>query len=232
MAERVIIVVQARLGSTRLPGKVLADLGGRPILAHVMARAAAVRGIVPPLVLTTPPDDAETLMRVAGAAIATRAGVALDWCEHRPPDLLLAFTRAAETRRADVVVRLTADCPLLAPDLIQEALALRVARPELDYIALLDLPGTDVEVMTARGLALANRRDVEREHVGQAVLDALLDSYGATWAIRPAQPDSPWLAVDTPADLARVRLVHAALEDPTDYSVTATLRAWERAGRP
>jgi hypothetical protein len=42
----------------------------------------------------------------------------------------------------------------------------------------------------------------------------------------------PWLAVDTAEDLARVRAVHAALEDPTNYTLAATLRAWARAGRP
>ena len=59
MALRAVAVIQARLGSTRLPGKALADLAGRPMLAHVAERAAAIPGIADVVLATTvsPADD-------------------------------------------------------------------------------------------------------------------------------------------------------------------------------
>lgn len=237
MTERAVAVVQARLGSVRLPGKVLADLGGKPILAHVIERA---REAVPidAITLTTPQVDEREIREALDAVPGWRPPY---WYPHEPPNLLAAFADIARAEPIDVIVRLTADCPLLDPYRIVEALARRRAF-DLDYVALLDLPGTDVEVFTRMALERAvreNRGDYGREHVGTAIITAierlgrqrpLADDYA--YHVEPPHELNPWLAVDTPADLKRVRAVYAALDDPTDYSTAATLRAWAKAGRP
>ena len=68
MAARAVVVIQARLGSTRLPGKTLADIAGRPLLAHVVERAAAIPGIADVVIATTvnPADDALEAFARAG----------------------------------------------------------------------------------------------------------------------------------------------------------------------
>ena len=108
MATRVLAVVQARLGSTRLPGKALAEIAGRPMLAHVLARAAAVPGVDQVVLATTvrPEDDAlADLARSLGFACA-RGGV---------EDVLDRFRSALLAHPAEVVLRVTGDCPLLDP---------------------------------------------------------------------------------------------------------------------
>ena len=100
MRLRVVAVVQARLGSTRLPGKALLDLAGRPMLAHVLERAAAVPGIDQVVLATTvSPEDAALaeLARAAGIA-CVRGGV---------DDVLDRFHAALAAHPADAVVRIT-----------------------------------------------------------------------------------------------------------------------------
>lgn len=221
---RTIVVIQARLGSTRLPGKVLAPIGTRPMIGHVYARAIRA-WLVEQVVLTTPLADRDAILGAIGPAI---------WVPHDPPDVLAGYARAASAQQADVVVRVTGDCPLLCPDQLDAAVAHRRSRG-LDYYAQLDPPGCDVEVFTRaaldRAAATTPPGSEEREHVGPAIRHACrIDAWDATRGRVPG--GTPWLAVDTPEDLDRVRRVHAALADPLDYTVAATLRAWDKAGRP
>ena len=106
MAERAIVVIQARLGSTRLPGKALADVAGRPMLAHVAERAAAIPGIAGMVIATTvsPADEAlEHFARQAG----------LHCIRGSEADVLDRFCLAARETKADAVFRVTAGGPLL-----------------------------------------------------------------------------------------------------------------------
>jgi spore coat polysaccharide biosynthesis protein SpsF len=103
-----VCLVQARMGSTRFPGKVLRDLLGRPMLIRQLERLAACRSIDEIVIATTthPRDDAIALA-------ADEAGVRV----FRGPedDVLARLVRAAQEAQADVVVRVTADCPLIDP---------------------------------------------------------------------------------------------------------------------
>jgi spore coat polysaccharide biosynthesis protein SpsF (cytidylyltransferase family) len=107
----VVAVVQARTGSRRLPGKVLADLAGQPLILRVLERAAAARG-VDHVVLAT--SDLARDDELAG--MVADAG----WAVHRgdEQDVLRRFRDAADHARADIVVRITGDCPLADPDVI------------------------------------------------------------------------------------------------------------------
>lgn len=162
---RVAAVIQARMGSTRLPGKVLRPLAGRPVLSWVL-RAAAEADCLDGVVVATsrqPEDDAvEELAREMGADVV------------RGPadDVLARYLLALDRYPADAVVRLTADCPLLDPALVRMVVAVWRAAPEAcDYVATTlhrSLPrGLDVELVTADALRRAGREAVahDRAHV-------------------------------------------------------------------
>ena len=163
-------MIQARTGSQRLPQKVLRDLGGRPVLGWVVRAARAAERVSEVVVATTtePADDA--LCAVADElGVATVRGSALD--------VLARFCRTVEQHPADAVVRLTADCPLLDPTLIDQAVAVWLADPTLDYVSttlIRTLPrGLDVEVVrtsTLLGLE-ASARAHHRSHVTSALYE-------------------------------------------------------------
>jgi len=165
----VVAIIQARMGSSRLPGKVLRDLEGKSVLAHVVERAKACGGIGTVVVATTtqPADEAverEALLR--GARVF----------RGNEDDVLGRYAEAARLHGADVVVRVTADCPLLDPQLMSEMLKRFLAAPknagQVDYLSntlTRTFPrGLDVEVFGFSALARAHREAVEpyqREHV-------------------------------------------------------------------
>jgi spore coat polysaccharide biosynthesis protein SpsF len=166
MALRAVAVIQARLGSTRLPGKALADLAGRPMLAHVAERAATIPGIAGVVLATTvsPADDQlEILARAAG----------LRWVRGSEEDVLDRFRLAARETNAEALVRITADCPLLDPAVSGRVLAEYAARrPGVDYVSNVHPPtypdGLDTEVFSVEALETAAREarlPSEREHV-------------------------------------------------------------------
>src|SRR5262245_42134393 len=109
MSEHVLAVVQARVGSTRLPGKALLPIAGRPVVAHVVERIRAARGVDEVVLATTanPEDDAlETFACGAGVG-CVRGSV---------EDVLDRYHAAVAAHPAEIVVRVTADCPLLDPE--------------------------------------------------------------------------------------------------------------------
>jgi spore coat polysaccharide biosynthesis protein SpsF len=141
-------IVQARMGSSRLPGKVLRRLAGRTVLDRVV-RAAGDSGVLDDLVVATTTEAADDAI----VAECDRIGVA----SHRGPvdDVLTRFLGVLDTRTADTVLRFTADCPLLDPRLVARAHDVFVAA-EVDYLTTSitrTLPrGLDVEVVRARVL--------------------------------------------------------------------------------
>lgn len=166
-AARVVAVVQARMSSGRLPGKVLRDLGGEPVLDWVVRAARAAAGVDDIAVATSidPSDDPIVEWgRTAGVRIVRGS---LD-------DVLDRFVDAIDATGADAVVRLTADCPLLDPALIDQVVAKWRADPALDYVATTlrrTLPrGLDVELARAEALKESARTSTghDRVHVTSA----------------------------------------------------------------
>jgi spore coat polysaccharide biosynthesis protein SpsF len=165
---RVVAVIQARTGSSRLPGKVLLPLAGRPVLGWVVRAALAASGVDEVVVATStsPGDDAV-------ADLAVELGVRV--VRGSELDVLARFVAARDTTAADAVVRLTADCPLLDPDLIGAVVGAWRADPALDYVAttlVRTLPrGLDVELVSSAALDAADAvaRDHHRVHVTSAL---------------------------------------------------------------
>ncbi len=156
-------IIQARMGSSRLPGKVLRDLGGRTVLARVV-RAARQSGVLDNLVVATTIEPADDAIEAECATI----GVAC----HRGSvdDVLTRFLGVLDTHPSDTVLRFTADSPLLDPAVIRRAADV-FAAANVDYLTTSitrTLPlGLDVEVVRTRVLRaidpLAN--DHHRTHV-------------------------------------------------------------------
>jgi spore coat polysaccharide biosynthesis protein SpsF len=110
---RVVAVVQARTGSSRLPNKVLADLAGEPLLTRLLQRLRRANRIDDIIVATS-----DTRQDDAVAALARRADVAC--FRGSETDVLGRMRDAARTGRAEVVVRITGDCPLVDPRVVDE----------------------------------------------------------------------------------------------------------------
>ncbi|MCU0268692.1 MAG: GNAT family N-acetyltransferase [Acidimicrobiales bacterium] len=158
----VVCVVQARMGSTRLPGKVLQDLGGRPMLAFQLERLADLDAVVVVATSELARDDVV-------ASVAADAGVAV--VRGSETDVLDRFRLALDEVPARDVVRLTADCPLTDPEVVA-AVVEHHRRAGADYTSNVHprtFPqGLDVEVMAAEALRSAAQEATapsEREHV-------------------------------------------------------------------
>ncbi|MFF5214499.1 cytidylyltransferase domain-containing protein [Micromonospora sp. NPDC000442] len=164
MTDRIVGIVQARMGSSRLPGKVLRPLAGRSVLGRVV-RAAQDSGVLADLVVATSSDSSDD----AVVAECDRLGVR--W--HRGPvdDVLTRFVGALDDHPADAVMRFTADCPLLDPEIVSLVASVYRAVPGLDYASTSiarTLPrGLDVEIIRADALRTVDRlaTDHHRVHV-------------------------------------------------------------------
>lgn len=212
---RVVAIVQARLGSTRLPGKVLADIGGKPMLARVIERLGRCRRLED--VVVAIPDTYEDEAIDAAVWVQAPCLFALG-PEH---DVLSRYMIAARSFGADVIVRITADCPLIDPEVVDAAVAKLTADPSrYDFVSngiRRTFPkGLDVEVMFRDTLERLNRLATsayDREHVCVYAYRTRPDLFrlGELWDEGGDNSDLNW-SVDTADDLDHVRRLYAALD--------------------
>ena len=215
---RTIAVVQARMGSTRLPGKVMADLGGMPMIDRLLARLSRARRLDGAIVATSDRPGDDTL-----AAHLSARGVAV----HRgsESDVLQRFAAAARAAKADIVVRVTADCPFIDPALVDAVIDLRAATGAdwaSNAIERKWPDGLDVAVLTMSALDRADREAADpycRTHVTPFVhghVPAGIATGSFALSHLPGGADFSHLrwTVDEPEDLAFARRVAAALPEP------------------
>src|SRR5450759_932200 len=206
---RINAVIQARAGSTRLPAKVLADLGGRPVLEWVV-RAAQAAGQVTEVIVATSTLAVDDIV----ADLAASLGVAV--VRGSEDDVLTRFVAALEAHPADAIVRLTADCPLLDPSLIDAVAGAWAASPTHDYVSTLVsrcLPrGLDVELVTAEALRAVDRIAVghDRVHV-TSLLYAEPTPYRLLGVCVTPPANDLRVTLDTPEDLVLLRALVAEL---------------------
>jgi glutamate-1-semialdehyde 2,1-aminomutase/spore coat polysaccharide biosynthesis protein SpsF len=161
---KTVAIIQARFGSTRLPGKVLKPLGSGIVLDQAIQRCRAIPSIDAVVIATTDREEDGAIV-----AAAERAGALV----HRgsSEDVLSRYAGAAKRSDADVVLRLTSDCPLIDPGICERVIRLR-AETGADY-ASNNMPrlyphGLDCEVFTREVLDRADRTATagyDREHV-------------------------------------------------------------------
>ena len=207
--EKIVAIIQARMSSSRLPGKVLKNIAGKPMLVHVMERAMQVKGISQVVVATTTDesDDAlETLCQEKG----------YNCYRGSLNDVLDRFYQAARHFEADVIIRLTADCPLLDVEVVVKTLN-AFLETKVDFAANRLPPpftrtypiGLDTEICSFTALERAwneTSEKYEREHV----MPYLYQKEGRFKVLRVEndQDYGRWrLTVDTQEDLNLVQAV-------------------------
>src|SRR5580692_5357799 len=125
---RIVAVIQARMGSTRLPGKVLKPVAGKPLLWHIVHRLKASRLIEDiAIATTTNPRDEAIVEWGAVEGIPVVRGP--------EDDVLARFARAAEVLDADIVVRVSSDAPFIDPGFVDHLIAAMIAQGG-DYVQL------------------------------------------------------------------------------------------------
>jgi len=204
---KVVGIVQARMNSTRLPGKVLKAVLGKPLIVHMLDRVSRSAAIDELWLATSdkPADDS-----LAQVVAANRFRV----FRGSENDVLDRFDQLARKADADVVVRLTGDCPLHDPGVIDKVVrAFLGARPPVVYASNIHpatFPdGLDVEVFSSAVLhevAAMSTNVVEREHVTPGIHGQIREPP----AMRPKI-----LSVVAPADFGHLRWT---LDYPEDYS--------------
>lgn len=210
----ITVIVQARLESSRLPGKTLADIAGRPMLAHVVERAKAIPGI-DDLVLAIAEGSAnEPIVDFARAS-------GLRWERGSETDVLDRTYRTVCKFPTDAIVRISPDCPLLDPLISGLVVArYRSLSGSVDYVSNVHPPtfpdGLDTEVFSHEALEGAWREAQlrsDREHVTSFIWRHdkrfRLDNVA-----NPQDLAAQRWTVDTAADLEFVRAVFAALDGP------------------
>ncbi len=202
-------IIQARMGSSRLPGKTMADVAGRPLLWHVVNRVRKARLVDKVVVATTnqASDDAITEF-CSGEQIAFFRG--------NEEDVLDRFYRAAQSISADTVVRITADCPLIDPAVIDKVIV-RYQQADCDYVSntlRYTYPdGLDTEVFSFAALERVwreARKPAEREHVTPYLRSGRFRTANVE-SDTPVSPARLRWTVDNSSDLQFVRAVYGAM---------------------
>jgi spore coat polysaccharide biosynthesis protein SpsF len=210
---KVIAIVQARLGSTRLPRKVLAEILGRPMLAVLLDRVRGAKNVDEFVVATTDrPHDAAVLELAVAEGFACYRG--------SEPDVLDRFYQAAKLHHADLIVRLTGDNPLMDAELVDWMVdQFRNKAPAIDYAAISHdhgfPPGIGGEIFTMSALEQSWEEATDpgrREHVTSFIYE------------QPGRFRCAKLACET--DFSGVR---ATVDTPQDLEVVR--RIFETFGR-
>jgi spore coat polysaccharide biosynthesis protein SpsF len=220
-----IAIVQARMTSTRLPGKVLLEVLGKPMLAHQLDRVGRVPSIDGIVIATTVnrTDDPVAAFAEAGGFGLYRGS------EH---DVLSRFKGAIDATDADTVVRLTADCPLADPDVIDQVIQrYRDADPPCDYVTNA-IPrsypaGLDVEVFSRAALETAANEateDYDREHVTPFLYRNPERFRLLSVVLEPSLAWERW-TLDEPGDFELIRRVlEALIPEKPDFRMADVIR--------
>ena len=171
MAQKVVAIVQARIGSKRLPGKVLRMIEGKPLIEILFYRLSRSKAIDKIILATSNHRDNNEL-----ATTVEKMGY--DVFRGSEQDVLDRYYHAAKKYRPDIVVRITGDCPIIDPTVVDSVVELLINN-DLDYASNVEPPtypdGLDVEAFLFSALERAHTKatnDFEREHVTPYIRDS------------------------------------------------------------
>ncbi len=161
---KIVALVQARMGSTRLPGKVLKQIVGKPMIELLLVRLSQSIDLDEIVVVTSKEGQNDQLQSVVES-------LGYQCTRGSEKDVLGRFYASAKAIDADVVVRITGDCPLVDPSLVDECIQ-NYKNSNVDYFSNIDPAtypdGLDIEVMSFASLERANNEtnsEFDREHV-------------------------------------------------------------------
>jgi spore coat polysaccharide biosynthesis protein SpsF len=228
-STKTVVIVQARMGSTRLPGKVLKALPGGSVLLHTLTRASKIEGIDEVVVATTDsPIDDPLFDNVTNWGYRAFRG--------SENDVLHRYYQTALQTKAGYIVRITSDCPLLDPQQSSRVIAAfkdsLATNTPADYAAnnlVRRLPrGLDTEIVTFEALRMAHReaeQDDEREHVTLNIYrhPEIFNLLEVTYEERDLSHHR-W-TLDTPEDFQLIEAVYRALYPANpDFGMTDVLK--------
>jgi spore coat polysaccharide biosynthesis protein SpsF len=212
---KIVAVIQARMGSSRLPQKVLKDLGGATVLDRVLNRLGRAELIQESVVATTtePADDA-----IVEHCERTRRKV----FRGAEQDVLDRYYQAARYMDADVVVRITSDCPVIDPEVTDTTIRAFLDRGA-DYASNVHVRtyprGLDTEVMTVQALERAWRESTkpyQREHVTPYIYEN-----PGKFKLHGIENDTDYSphrwTIDTPEDLRLLQTIYARFDGRDDF---------------
>lgn len=217
------VIIQARMGSSRLPAKVMRDLGGRPVLEHVLRRCQNIPNAdtVVCAVPEGPENDPIVSLCEAREIVVVRGDES---------DVLGRYHKAAMAVKADVILRVTSDCPLIDFEVCDAVLTLR--EQENSNYACNNMPpsfphGLDCEAFTMTALDMAHRQANtahQREHVTPWLRQNSTVSRTALSGPGGSVTDHRW-TLDYPEDLDFFQALFAHIVgDPTTLNYRAILK--------
>lgn len=220
---KTVAIIQARLGSTRLPGKVMMDLNGKPVLERVIERIKRAKLV----------NDIVVATEIMSAVI-------IDYCiDHNinvycgsENDVMKRVLEAALRFNVDTIVEITADCPLIDPDLIDDCVALYQNNPLIDYVSncvpVRSFPdGMDVQVYSKDVLNVVNTNIDIKKHVGYHIATDFNQSFNCVCI--PAPSEYRWpnlrLTLDELEDFQLIEKIyhHFELWNQHDFRITDIL---------
>jgi spore coat polysaccharide biosynthesis protein SpsF len=222
--SRVVAVIQARMGSSRLPGKSLIDLAGKPLLQHVVERLQRA-SLITEVVIATSDHPRDNPIEALATDLDIRP------VRGSENDVLARYALAAWQANATTIVRVTADCPLIDPDITDMVIDSFQSDPGCVYAANVverTFPrGCDVEVFSADALYTADREarlPFEREHVTPHLLSnpGRFPQQSLTAPEKWRRP-SYRLCVDTHEDLALVSAIYERLGPDNGFPITRVI---------
>ncbi|MGE7766859.1 cytidylyltransferase domain-containing protein [Peribacillus sp. NPDC096540] len=204
---KVVAIIQARMGSTRLPGKVMKEVLGKPLLEYQIERVRRSKLINKIVVATTTKETERPIVD-----LCERLSVA--YFRGAEDDVLMRFFEASSKYEAEVVVRLTSDCPLIDPNVIDKVIYEYLSKISLyDYVSNTierTYPrGLDIEVFSMKALEQSYREargTVYREHVTPYIYHHP-DKFKLAFVKHHIDLSSFRLTVDTEDDLVLIRLL-------------------------
>jgi len=215
MTVKTVAIVQARMGSNRFPNKVMQPICGTPMIGLLLERLSRARH-VDQIVLATSSDPRNEPL----AQYVRRLG--FEVYRGSEDDVLDRYYQAAKMTRADVVVRITGDCPLIDPELV-DAVIDKFMEEEVDYASNTMPPtypdGLDVEVFTFKALETAwnqAKDPLHREHVTSYIRES--KQFIRTNLANETDNSGERWTVDEPEDLEVIRNVFEHFKPRRDFS--------------
>ncbi|MBI5955175.1 MAG: glycosyltransferase family protein [Chloroflexi bacterium] len=235
MTSKIVAIIQGRMSSSRLPGKILSDIAGQPMLTRVFTRTSRAKTLDEVIFATTTDSSDDPVAEYCGFS-------GLPFTRGSLFDVLDRYYQAASQAKADVVVRITADCPVIDPDLIDDV-ANTLLEGKYDFVCNRLPPpwhrtypiGLDVEACTFKVLKKAWKEAKEPQHREHAmpyfyegvklttesrVLQTGISPRGFNIALLHHTTDFGdyrW-TVDTPEDLDFMREIYSRFNGRDDFS--------------
>ena len=206
---RVVVMVVARMGSTRLPGKSMTDLCGHPVIWHVLQLAQSIRGAGDTCLATTDmPEDDPLAVVAQGEGIQCFRGDA--------EKVLDRLYGAAVKMNADVIIEIGGDCPLLDPEIVDSALDNFLATP-CDYLCNYEPPtfpeGLDINIVSMSAIEIAWRKAIapsQRIHPFSYLTYHPEEFIIRNYAMTPDLSQHHW-SLDFPEDIDLIRIAYERL---------------------